>query len=446
MDKKILLGGALLGWMFASCSPTNYFDQEKYDTLVADAFPVKDIDATQTWKAVKEVTASVWLPSTSAYEVFFFTGQPQAASSRLLQHCTLEGSTIQSVAMAVPQDISSVYVAMVDGDGKVYGGSQRVNGDVFRADLSSASVSSLTPSRLREVEPMAFTFCYDEDFPSTGDYDFNDVVMAVSTDKRYGSQRNAPDTLLVDVTLRAVGTLGSIGAAMRLSGVSPEDVEKSYEVADEFAFYPYAESMVPLPDKDHQLRFVDDLDSRLRDAYVPVFDDAHYAINGGQLDETGGVLRRYYNTVMPSDMSSSQTGKETAASISPVTCRYRFVFQPSARTRLRDFNVTKVDLFAVTSYNGAFFEVHTLPYKTTGVIHTTISDNYADSYSSNYPWALLLPGDFLYPREGVAIGSLSSNIYGGAYQLPGHSFADWARDKNKANDWFRYPEKRNVYQ
>ena len=88
------------------------------------------------------------------------------------------------------------------------------------------------------------------------------------------------------------------------------------------------------------------------------------------------------------------------------------------------------DVFIVEPYNGAYWEVHTVGYKTAQVITPAKPEpGYSQAYGNNMPWAIKVSGDFKYPYEWKAITN--------AYQ----TFGEWAKDSNNAKDWYEHPSK-----
>ena len=57
-----------------------------------------------------------------------------------------------------------------------------------------------------------------------------------------------------------------------------------------------------------------------------------------------------------------------------------------------------------------------------------------------------VPGSFKYPKEWTSVGTSKESFVGGAYQTEGHSFGEWAKDKNKATDWYDYPTAGMIYE
>ena len=289
---------------------------------------------------------------------------------------------------------------------------------------------------------MTMIYCYEDNFPVPGDYDFNDVVLGLKMEKcprRSGRNR---DTLVLKVEVKAVGASKPIGAALRLKNVKAAHVSSEFKLSSEadrkmFNFYDveiYNRILKPNPNGTKQ--YLAAIGSQ--DMVVPLFNDAHYAISGG-LKENGDTKRRFYNTVAD---RSNEKGEVIEPAMLPEN-EYRILFKDAEA--FNNFTINDADLFIIEEYNGAFFEVHTYQYKQDEVVHNW--RNGSDAYTDNYPWGLAVPSaSFRYPIEWTAIGTcLTSNVFGGAYQTVGHSFIEWARDHTKATDWYNYPTNGLVY-
>ena len=92
-------------------------------------------------------------------------------------------------------------------------------------------------------------------------------------------------------------------------------------------------------------------------------------------------------------------------------------------------------------------EVHTYQYRTVQALNEY---NYIDV--GHLPWALIVPsGSFCHPLEGVNMGfrmkdkTTGASILFGAYDVGGHSFGEWATNRNQAKDWYEYPNESNVF-
>lgn len=306
-----------------------------------------------------------------------------------------------------------------------------------KAELSDAgcgaAYSGKPDTEEREETPMSYRYCFEDNFPDAGDYDFNDVVLTVTPtldDK----------TLTIKVSLDAVGATENVAAAIRLIGVKSTDLERS-TVTQGFAS----------PEDEGGLGTYDNIESsetfipenqepnKTSNMVIVLFKDAHWAINP-QKTSTGSVERTFFNTVKPDDFYERNVDVKTAT--------YTLVFKDTdkAKTMLAE---NLYDVFIVEPYNGAYWEVHTVQngFKTAQVITPLKPEpGYSDAYGSNKPWAIMVPGDFKYPYEWQVIGKRSGGLLTGAYQTAGHSFAEWAENSENAQDWHLYPTSGLVYE
>ena len=270
-----------------------------------------------------------------------------------------------------------------------------------------------------EPESFSMRYCFEDNFPTPGDYDFNDVVLTVTptlNDK----------TLTIKVSLDAVGGTETIAAAMRLVGVKNSDLD-SYTVTNAF---PSIDGMgwgASYHNIEHSDGFVPGgQEPNLTDNMVIVlFKDAHWAINPENAN-SGGPDRVFYNTVEPGDFYTNN--------VTPTTATYTLVFKETeiANKMLAE---NLYDVFIVEPYNGAYWEVHTVGYKTAQVITPAKPEpGYSQAYGNNMPWAIKVSGDFKYPYEWKAITN--------AYQ----TFGEWAKDSNNAKDWYEHPTSGLVFE
>ena len=270
-----------------------------------------------------------------------------------------------------------------------------------------------------EPESFSMRYCFEDNFPTPGDYDFNDVVLTVTPTVN-------GKTLTIKVSLDAVGGTETIAAAMRLVGVKNSDLD-SYTVTNAF---PSIDGMgwgASYHNIEHSDGFVPGgQEPNLTDNMVIVlFKDAHWAINPENAN-SGGPDRVFYNTVEPGDFYTNN--------VTPTTATYTLVFKETeiANKMLAE---NLYDVFIVEPYNGAYWEVHTVGYKTAQVITPAKPEpGYSQAYGNNMPWAIKVSGDFKYPYEWKAITN--------AYQ----TFGEWAKDSNNAKDWYEHPTSGLVFE
>ena len=278
----------------------------------------------------------------------------------------------------------------------------------------------------RPETPQSYRYCFEDQFPDAGDYDFNDVVLTVTpalNDK----------TLTIQVSLDAVGALKTVGAAIRLVGVKSDDL-KSYTVTQGFAS-PEGQGLGEYNNIQTGETFVTENDdaNATSNMVIVLFKDAHWAINPVKASD-GGVQRSYYNTIIRG------SGDHNNQYVDATTATYTLVFNDAEKaSQMLAENL--YDVFIVEPYNGGYWEVHTVQndFKTAQVFNPTKPAGYAEAYGSNMPWAIMVPGDFKYPNEWQVIGKRTDGALTGAYQSAGHSFAEWAKDSSKATDWYLYP-------
>jgi len=285
----------------------------------------------------------------------------------------------------------------------------------------------------REETPMGFRFCFEDNFPDAGDYDFNDVVLTVTptvNDK----------TLTIKVSLDAVGATKTLAAAIRLDGIKKTDLEsctvtQGFESPDGQGFGEYHNI-----ESDETFLNENQSPNISNDMVIVLFKDAHWAINPVK-SSTGTVERTFYNTVKLGDYYERDVDVKTAT--------YTLVFKDANKAN-QMLAENLYDVFIVEPYNGSYWEVHTVEngFKTKQVITPNKPDGsaYAEAYKSNMPWAIKVPGDFKYPYEWQVIGWNKGGESKGAYNEPGHSFAEWAENSSAATDWYKYPTSGLVFE
>lgn len=287
----------------------------------------------------------------------------------------------------------------------------------------------------RPEVPQSFRYCFEDNFPDAGDYDFNDVVLTVKPTLN-------EKTLTVQVSLDAVGATKNIGAAMRLIGVKSEDLE-SYSVSNGFPS-PEGQGLGDYKNIETSETFLVEGKSpnNTQNMVVVFFKDAHWAMNPVKTDN-GGVWRYFWNTVERNDAYEHKKYTDE-----PPTATYTFVFKEADKAN-QMLAENLYDVFIVEPYGGGYWEVHTVQngFKTAQVVTPIKPDGaaYERAYGNNMPWAIMVSGDFQYPLEWHSIGKNKNGELSGAYKTLGHAFAEWAEDSETATDWYLYPDEEEVF-
>ena len=411
----IVIAGAL------SACVRDKFQYYGYEDQLEGYFPVDYVDPSHDWTSTSLTNTFIKGNVSNAYKLLILSGNPFTESNvEILAEAFTSSSISKNMTYLAPAHISSVYVAVLDEDGKYLSLTQgKVGGDITLSDdMPTGTAKSLTPQKIY--------YGYEADYPNPGDWDYNDVVLTMT------KQLTSETTVDVNVTLAAVGYLTQIGAAIRWVGRQYDAVKDKVERDESSTFMNAPEQ----PRMYFSGEWTDFQKSRSGEFVINLFDDAHLAMF--HLASDGSVIRRYFNT-----MTNPGT---TGAKQSPKTVTYTFTFDNEYEAR--NFTLAELDPFIIVRYGQSgsnFWEVHTYPYKLSEVLYPYYNGA-ASSYNNGFSWAVAVPyAKYLYPEEGFVIGEYKNTIVTGAYQESGHSFGEWILDRTKAKNWYLYPADGAVY-
>lgn len=301
--------------------------------------------------------------------------------------------------------------------------------NIHVTESGCAAAFSGQPTPEPTSSDFALRYCFEDNFPQVGDYDFNDAVITVTPTI---SGKN----VTLRISLDAVGASELIAGALRIKGLRSGDIVSHTREGN-------MDEGLPSNVGDRTIATDEDILPRSMtttdDIVLPLFNNAHWSL-GRTIDANGSVRSWFYNTVKRGDSYDSYLND-----VEPAVVTYHFELTDEAKTAF--FTEQYLDPFIVEGYNGTNWEVHTVPFKTEEVL-SDYSTGVNRAYTDNFPWAICVPGNsFKYPIEWQSIGSFKENDgIDGAYKEPGHSFAEWARDRRQATDWYNYPTKGLVYE
>ena len=417
-----LLIAAALGLSLESCNK-EMFDQQLYNEIITQQFPIDPIDDTHNWEL--STRRSIVIKANANMEnmekVMVLSKNPLTSSDAQIMaeaEATTEGG-LHTLLFAAPSSQTSFYAAVKTTD-KQYA--------VVPFTTSNSQVSfedKTTGTLTSDLDYYSFTYCFEENFPEPGDYDFNDCVMRMSV--MPGTKKNQVKLI---VTLAAAGAKRQIAAAVRLKGCNADDIE-SVEIEEGKAFddgYPL--TLRSIPDGSTFQRGRDE-----KQPVIRLFEDAMWCLIREQASDNG-VLNRYYVNV-------SRAESETFKKADPVKRTYIINFKESssAASMLQNILTDNLDPFIVTPYNNNYWETHTYQDRLAQVLY-----EYHDQTSIHITWALGVPsGTFRWPLEGLLIGTYKNSVLTGAYREFSHSFGEWAAKKENSRDWFDYPTVSEVY-
>lgn len=417
----IITAALLMGAV--SCS-TEVYDEKKHEELIKYVSPVDSVDQQHTWQLTTNQTYTVSVGDGGGTQrVDFYNANPvsQTDAELMGRVFATDGQTV-NVSLSIPSIQNVVYAALVDGDGKMTVtpfNKTKTEIDFLHPTFTKASPVLSTP------QPMAYTYCYEENFPEPGDYDYNDAVMRISV------ERTAEKVMSIGVTLSAVGASRQIAGAIRLVGYDYEDID-SIVTREGKTF----NENVPQPSYGILENDEIMLKGRNGEAVINLFVDAHWSMDILQETLYGNLTRKKYNV--------SKNISDTYELVFAKTVVYDVHFKDASA--LNHFTLDSLDPFIMSYYIGNKMEIHTDEFAAAQTLY-----NYNVLSFKDLPWALKIPTRyFRYPLEGCEIGFRKKTSDGtsamfGAYMTKGHSFGEWAENHNDFLDWYQYPTENQVW-
>ncbi len=406
----------------SSCKKTDVFDEAIYKEITETSQPVDSVDVAHTWKLSSSyyMTAEIPATATAARELQILSANPaDGAPATILGEYPVSAGEKKYFAFTAPSTMQRFYAALVDDNGAY---------TVIGFDASQRSINFLQPLATnatvnkRQLSLQTYSYCYEDEMPQPGDYDYNDLVLRISL------QRTGASQLTLNVTVAAVGSIMQVAAAMRLLNYKSSDIESITTVGGEDFNRGYKKAAVPYIDSNDLL--MTGTDSA---AVINLFEDAHWATGAAAYASEGYLLRSKYNV--------SKTTDDKHDMVSPRTISFVINFKSSVQPDY--FTMDQLDPFAIIRYSGALREIH--------AVHKYRSDMVLYEYRQPdnpaiLPWALMVPdGAFRYPLDGVHIGYAKGEALFGAYMTQHHAFGEWAADRLSSTDWYNYPTSNQVY-
>ncbi len=441
-NQKALFSCLMLCMMVVmSCKDDTVFNQNDYDATVKAAFPVQNVDATHSWASVGTGRAFIQIngTSTTKYTYIIYDQNPIESPKSLtaLGQGTGYGGAKAASLFNYMLDHTIVYVALFDGvnymvvyKGTITNGvlSLTVNAYDSTATVSDETYIGVGKSTTPPAsQTMALRFLFEDEFPQADDYDFNDCVFSIAP----SIDTDNPKKVTLTVRAEACGTTKCIGGAVRLKHITASMLS-NYSCTKAFSIPPSDKlgEYKNIPDGD----FTTSKDPNDKSSLVILlFKDMHWVLKP-DLASDGGVQRYYFNA-----QRKDQPGYATAT-VQTATYVLEFNNETDAR-KMMDQSV--YDAFVVESYNGSYWEIHTVQNGNKGalVIHSDVHagtyDGYLNAYvnssTGNYPWALLVSGATAYPYELVKITAAYPN------------FAAWGQNQSMSIDWHRYRATGSTY-
>jgi LruC domain-containing protein len=289
---------------------------------------------------------------------------------------------LNSPAKLVPYNKSTVVIA----------------GTSCNAGGNNAPGGNPNDQTVTEVNLGTYSYAFEDNWPSFGDYDMNDFVMDVTITKTQNSANKVTKVKLTS-KLRSVGATRRLAAAIQLDGVLANNVKSvTYSKEDLIG------TNLPLASNK--------VESGQKYAVLPICDDAHKAFG-----------------ISDTKFISTQNGGFQPIDV-VITVEFNTPIDAFTQLNLNSFIITNG--YKTNSRN----EVHMVNYKATDKMNTTLVSYQTDKVhqlavgdpfksTDGYPWALCVPGSFKYPSEGKNIVGVYS------------TFKPWALSGGTQNtDWY----------
>lgn len=407
-----------------SCSKTA-FSEEIYDSLIELKSPVDTVDPNHTWMMTAKMTLNVDVNGGVGAKMFqVLTDDPLASSDvNIIAQMPVEENDQFSMMVSYPQRMTTLYGALVDAEGRFTVTKFKPSSSVS-VDFSSPIFKSQTLSDQPSL--LYYAYCYEDEMPEPGDYDYNDLVMHLAF------ERKGEKEMRFHVKVAAVGSNKQLAFLVRLPGLSMDDIDSLYAVDDKsFNVNMHGEQLKQQSSYVENDKLLNKLlvTSKNGEPIINFFADAHWAIGEVKYNDYGQYDRKQYNV--------NYGTTSTTAELLPR--EIVFVMKVKDAQKLNSLTLEDVDPFAMKAYGNVIREIHTFPYRFVDALY---ENKYVDV--KNLPWALIIPsGSFWHPLHGQNIGFRMRNDYTqnneilyGAYRKQGHSFGEWSLNRNLSLDWY----------
>lgn len=401
-----------------------FYDPAVIDTIIKQMSPVHSLDENHTWEltSCSTVSFSANLPVGAKLLQVLTENPRENGGAEIVGQCEIADGETATLALSYPTLCTKLYAALID-EHDAY--------TLTEFGVSETLVDFTTPIFVSEriaytPSLQTYSYCYEEEFPEPGDYDYNDVVLHVS------QIRTGERELQINVQLAAVGASRQLGGCMRLIGYNRADIESVATLNDDSFNKGVPKQILNVHTKRDVL-----LEGRNGEAVINLFCDAHWA--------TGDVLTESYGQIPRNKYNVSNSVGSNNIKLVPRTVTYVVTFVDGSH--LNEFSLDNIDPFIIREYNSGKFEVHLNQYRFAQTLY-----EYSATEIKNLPWALKVPtGKFCHPIDGQNIGFIMEDIETGepilfgAYMQERRSFGEWAANHTQSTDWYFYPSVTRVF-
>lgn len=420
---NILMAAGFVGSLLLTSCSRDVFDEDDYKKIIDEATPVDSVDANHHWELTQDLTYVVKADiNVGAKYAYILSDNPATElNSEVMAQGVVEDGGQVTLKATVPIRYTELYAALVDANGLYTVVSFPVTSQVVSfANVISANKQKSLKAQLAQQK---MVFCFEEEMPEPGDFDYNDVVLRIS--REIVNSRH----LKIEVELAAVGASKQLAAGLHLLGYQAEDIDSvtiegggSFDLGGYYHDEPLQKMATPLFESSSLLQ-----SGRNGEAFLYLFEDAHWAM-GDELDVVNHFFqRKQYNVSKGSNILATRT-------------EIYHVYLKEGKS-FDNFTAGMFDPFILSPYYGYVWEIHCYRDRA-----AQITREYSLVEANKLPWAFMIPyAKFRYSLEGVNIGFSRNGFLFGAYMEMGHSFGEWALDHTQCLDWYIHPTFNQIF-
>lgn len=424
---NILMAAGVLGGLLLTSCNKNVFNEDDYIEIVEKSSPVDSIDANHTWELTQDRTYVIQADANvGAKSVLILSDNPLTElSSEIMTQSAIEDGGQVKLTATVPTRLSELYAALVDANG-LY---TVVSFPVTSENVSFANVNAANKQKTLSaaLEQQKLTYCFEEEMPEPGDYDYNDVVLRLS--REIVNSRH----MKIEVELAAVGGEKQLAAGIHLLGYKAEDIDSvtieggsSFDLGGSRYDVPLERSASTFFQSTELLQA-----GRNGEAFLYLFEDAHWAMGEDLQVVNQAFQRKRYNVSKSYDEDNM---------ILPTRTEIYHVYFKEGKN-ISDFTPGMFDPFILSPYYDSLWEIHCYRDR-----EAQIMVEFQPTKGKMLPWALMVPyASFRYPLHGVNMGFLKNDGLFGAYMKREHSFGEWVMDCTTCLDWYTSPNFNRVF-
>ena len=182
---KFIIGTLVLGLVLTtfSCRGDDMFDEEEYNNLMEREQTVDSVDQGHTWKLTTEYTVGINAQALNigAKKVQIWDANAaEGESTTILAEQSIADGEQKFFVFSAPSIQTNFYAAIIVKDGKY-----------TVADFSTHNMETNFSNPLAKqvdintklVGYQTCTCCFEDAFPTAGDYDYNDLVLRFAYDR-----------------------------------------------------------------------------------------------------------------------------------------------------------------------------------------------------------------------------------------------------------------------